>query len=564
MEFFCARRPGLAIAEGETDKSERCPVPRVASETSALLHPLHHNAGARHRTPVGGSGDAASPFALLVDATDAPPPKEPASRTPTSSKASSQTPDQSSPTPASPDQSNDGTSEATSNASQANTEPQAADGSESDANDRKRPEDAASADLLDSLMAGTAGDGTVPQPVPTPPAAIVNVSVDVVLVAQGAPNGESTAAAGITAPSAADPTAQSAGPGTVLPASQATAGNQAATTEQTAPTSAAGADNAALAVNGDTADEPDQQQATQGSNDPAPKETGKPAPEQAAAKPVITAQSQPTDTPPDAAVVTTSNHPTPPAGPSSAAARKGDTEAGKSEGTADAEDAGSKPRAATDPTQPAPADRAPRGLHRAHADAPATDDKERPLVASELRDAAHDAKLPTDAVQGALLANDQAAAASAQPAAASASQSSEPAVPIAGLAVEIAARAQSGQNRFEIRLDPPELGRIDVRLDIDRSGQVTSRLIVDRPETLDQLRRDSAGLERALQDAGLKTAQNGLQFSLRDQGFAGRDNNSSSSDAARLVVPDPDLAPVEMPANVYGRMLRTSGIDIRV
>jgi flagellar hook-length control protein FliK len=168
-------------------------------------------------------------------------------------------------------------------------------------------------------------------------------------------------------------------------------------------------------------------------------------------------------------------------------------------------------------------------------------------------------------VHAVLLANDRAAAAAvAQTGSASGNQNLEPAVPIAGLAVEIAARAQAGQTRFEIRLDPPDLGRIDVRLDIDRSGQVTSRLIVDRPETLDQLRRDSAGLERALQDAGLKTAQNGLQFSLRDQGFAGRDNSSPSSDAARLVVPDPDLAPVEIPTNAYARMVRTGGIDIRV
>ena len=73
-------------------------------------------------------------------------------------------------------------------------------------------------------------------------------------------------------------------------------------------------------------------------------------------------------------------------------------------------------------------------------------------------------------------------------------------VPLEGLAVEIAARAQAGRNRFEIRLDPPELGRIDVRLDIDRSGQVTSRLVVERAETLDVLRRDAHQLERALQE----------------------------------------------------------------
>ena len=53
-------------------------------------------------------------------------------------------------------------------------------------------------------------------------------------------------------------------------------------------------------------------------------------------------------------------------------------------------------------------------------------------------------------------------------------------MPLESLAVEIAARAQAGRNRFEIRLDPPELGRIDVRLDIDRSGQVTSRLVVEQ------------------------------------------------------------------------------------
>ena len=102
------------------------------------------------------------------------------------------------------------------------------------------------------------------------------------------------------------------------------------------------------------------------------------------------------------------------------------------------------------------------------------------------------------------------------------------AVPIAGLAVEIASHALGGKNRFEIRLDPPELGRIDVRLDVDRDGKVTSRLVVDRPETLDILRRDAPALERSLQQAGLKTADDALQFSLRDQGAA---------PAARILIP---------------------------
>src|SRR5262249_58012007 len=61
------------------------------------------------------------------------------------------------------------------------------------------------------------------------------------------------------------------------------------------------------------------------------------------------------------------------------------------------------------------------------------------------------------------------------PAAAYTSDSIATAVPIAGLALQIAARAQAGNNRFEIRLDPPELGRIDVRLGVDREGRVSSR-----------------------------------------------------------------------------------------
>jgi flagellar hook-length control protein FliK len=130
--------------------------------------------------------------------------------------------------------------------------------------------------------------------------------------------------------------------------------------------------------------------------------------------------------------------------------------------------------------------------------------------------------------------------------------------------VEIAARAQAGRNRFEIRLDPPELGRVDVRLDVDRSGQVTSRLVVDRPDTLEALRRDAGDLERALQQAGLKTADNGLQFALRDNGFAGRQDSPPAQVAARMLIPDAQSGPVQTLAGERATALRTGGVDIRV
>ncbi|OPH84073.1 flagellar hook-length control protein FliK [Nitrobacter vulgaris] len=140
------------------------------------------------------------------------------------------------------------------------------------------------------------------------------------------------------------------------------------------------------------------------------------------------------------------------------------------------------------------------------------------------------------------------------------------AVPLNGLAVQIAVTALSGKSRFEIRLDPADLGRIDVRLDVDHQGRVTSHLTVEKPETLAMLRQDAPQLQRALQDAGLKTGDGGLQFSLRDQssqeqnardGTGGRHNQ-------RLIVTEEDI-PVAAAGRNYGRVFESNrGLDIRV
>jgi len=139
------------------------------------------------------------------------------------------------------------------------------------------------------------------------------------------------------------------------------------------------------------------------------------------------------------------------------------------------------------------------------------------------------------------------------------------AVPIMDLGAEIAARAQGGRNRFEIRLDPPELGRIELRLDVDSRGQVASRLVVDRSETLDLLQSNVADLERALAQAGLKTTDNGLQFALRDHSFAGRDGGNASPSPARLAAVESDLSSIEAAVGIYAALpRRAGGIDIRV
>lgn len=137
-------------------------------------------------------------------------------------------------------------------------------------------------------------------------------------------------------------------------------------------------------------------------------------------------------------------------------------------------------------------------------------------------------------------------------------------VPISGLAVELVWRGRDGNNRFEIRLDPPELGRIDVHLKVDRDGNVTSRLIVERSETLDLLRRDAPSLERALHNAGLKTGEHGLEFSLRNQAFDRDHGGGNESGASRLIIAD-EVQPSGPVTSGYGRRFGIGGgIDIRV
>ncbi|WP_289052791.1 flagellar hook-length control protein FliK, partial [uncultured Methylobacterium sp.] len=90
--------------------------------------------------------------------------------------------------------------------------------------------------------------------------------------------------------------------------------------------------------------------------------------------------------------------------------------------------------------------------------------------------------------------------------------------PLSAVPMTVGMRALSGTNRFEIRLDPIELGRIDVRLDIDREHGVKAHLVVERPETLALLQRDAGSLQQALAQAGLNPGDGALSFSLRDDG----------------------------------------------
>jgi flagellar hook-length control protein FliK len=85
------------------------------------------------------------------------------------------------------------------------------------------------------------------------------------------------------------------------------------------------------------------------------------------------------------------------------------------------------------------------------------------------------------------------------------------------LAVSIAAKSIEGAKQFDIRLDPPELGRVDVKLSVDPTGKAQAHLTVEKPQTLEMLQKDSGSLQRSLKDSGVDLSNNGLQFSLKNQ-----------------------------------------------
>ena len=102
------------------------------------------------------------------------------------------------------------------------------------------------------------------------------------------------------------------------------------------------------------------------------------------------------------------------------------------------------------------------------------------------------------------------------------------AVPVQNVGMHIARKAMEGQNRFEIRIDPPELGRIEVKLDIGDDGKMRAHLTVEKAETLDLLQRDQRALEKAMQQGGMKGFED-LSFSLKDQGNGNAGQNSNQS-----------------------------------
>ena len=97
------------------------------------------------------------------------------------------------------------------------------------------------------------------------------------------------------------------------------------------------------------------------------------------------------------------------------------------------------------------------------------------------------------------------------------------------VALSLRQAAQSGTDRIEIQLKPASLGAIAVKLDVTHDGHITAVISADRSDTLNLLKQDSAGLQQALRDAGLKADNGSLSFNLRGGDPQSYSQNSTPS-----------------------------------
>jgi flagellar hook-length control protein FliK len=143
-------------------------------------------------------------------------------------------------------------------------------------------------------------------------------------------------------------------------------------------------------------------------------------------------------------------------------------------------------------------------------------------------------------------------------------QTSQQQLNLPQIAFELVRQVNDGNSRFQMRLDPPELGKIDVRVDIDRTGQVTARLTVEKAETLDLMQRDQRGLEKALQQAGLDGSKTNLEFSLKQNPFSGQQGQDQGGRQPAFggdTVAEAEEAPAPQ-INLYRASLSASGVNI--
>lgn len=132
-------------------------------------------------------------------------------------------------------------------------------------------------------------------------------------------------------------------------------------------------------------------------------------------------------------------------------------------------------------------------------------------------------------------------------------------------------KSQVGRStRFDLQLDPAELGAVDVRIDIDRDGKLKAQLAFDNPLAAADLRARADDLRRQLEQAGFQIAPEDLSFTDRDpsQGGFGQaladERQAASRLGARAFAGAGEIAARADVVPVYRKAVAVGGVDLTV
>lgn len=153
-------------------------------------------------------------------------------------------------------------------------------------------------------------------------------------------------------------------------------------------------------------------------------------------------------------------------------------------------------------------------------------------------------------------------------------QAAEEQDPVEQIRVRIQQDATKGET-IKIALRPDNLGKVEVKLDI-REGKVNAQVVAETSEALEMMKTDARGLEKALNDAGLRADPGSVTFSLKDggtqqqmaqqdQGQAGQQGPGTPYDRVGHTLDD-DLAPElgTIDALRSAQAAARGGVDVRI
>lgn len=117
------------------------------------------------------------------------------------------------------------------------------------------------------------------------------------------------------------------------------------------------------------------------------------------------------------------------------------------------------------------------------------------------------------------------------------------------VAIGISRAMQEGADRLTVQLKPTAMGRISIELEVGHDNRVIAVIAAERADTFELLQRDAKALERALNEAGLKTDNGSLSFDLRGEGRE-RDRGESEPPTTAGSIALPEDIPAEAAADM--------------